>query len=58
MRKWRIKKAKKEHLESDTSSDEEFLEKSTPHMGIKTVKNLSDEILNLSRKISGLHKTV
>ena len=55
---WRIKKAKEDHLESDTSSDGEFLEKSASNMGIKIVKNLSDENLNLSQKISGLQDSV
>ena len=58
VRKWRIKKAKEEHLESDTSSDEEFIEKSASHMRIKTAKNLSDENLNLSCKISGLRDSL
>ena len=52
------KEAKKDHLDSDASSDEEFLEKSASNMGIKIVKNLSDENLNLYRKISGLLDSV
>ena len=58
MRKWRIKTAKEDHSESDTSSYEEFLEKSASNMGIKIVKNASDENLDLSRKISELQDSI
>ena len=58
VRRWRINTADGEYPESDTSSDEEFLEKAVSHMRIKTVKELSDENLNLSRKIGGLQDSV
>ena len=45
-------------MESDTSSDKEFLEISASNMGIKIGKNLSDENLNLSHKISGHQDSV
>ena len=50
----RIKKAKGEYSECDTSSDGEFLEKSASNMGKKD----SEKTLNLFPKKSGLQDSI
>ena len=58
MKPWRINTADGKYSESDTSSDEEFLEKSIGHLKVKTVKKSNSVREVPSIQINLLHERV